>query len=172
MWFARFGVGPAVEWAWARRATLYLAEDGVEACAYLQQPALPAPPGVKLVRLELLLDLAGASAGLPAPWHYIVATDVMPGAEADFNRWYDTEHLPGLAAVPGTARAARYRVCEGEGPRYHAGYDLAERAAFNSPPWRAVRATPWSAHVRPAFLNTRRTMYRLVPRPLSTRPTP
>jgi len=26
-----------------------------------------------------------------------------------------------------------------------------------------VRATPWSARVRPAFLNTRRTMYRRVP---------
>jgi hypothetical protein len=163
MWFARFTAGLAVEWARAQGAALYLAEDGPEACAYLQQrPALPVPAGVTLVRLQLLQDLAGASAGAPADWHYVVATDVMPEQEADFNLGYRTEHLPGLAAVPGTARAARYRVSEGEGPRYHAGYDLADRAAFNSPPWLAVRATPWSARVRPAFLNTRRTMYRRV----------
>ncbi len=163
MWFARFTAGPVVEWARAQCTALYIAEDDGEACAYLQQPALPVPAGVTLVRLQLLQDVAGASAGALVNWHYVVATDVMPEQEADFNLWYRTEHLPGLAGVPGTVRAARYRVTEGEGPRYHAGYDLADRAAFNSPPWLEVRATPWSERVRPAFLNTRRTMYRRVP---------
>jgi hypothetical protein len=64
----------------------------------------------------------------------------------DFNAWYDTEHLAGLAAVPGVARATRYRVAEGAGPRYHAGYDLAERSAFNSPAWLPSAARP-GAHV-------------------------
>ncbi len=48
------------------------------------------------------MQLPGASASLPAPYHYVVETDVLPEHEADFNRWYDGEHLPGLAAVPGT----------------------------------------------------------------------
>ncbi len=61
-------------------------------------------------------DLPGASAGLPAPFHYVVETDVLPEHEAEFNRWYDDEHLPGLAAVPGTARASRYRNPDGESP--------------------------------------------------------
>ena len=43
-----------------------------------------------------------------APYHYVVETDVLPGHEDDLNAWYAQEHLPGLAAVPGTVRAARY----------------------------------------------------------------
>jgi hypothetical protein len=31
--------------------------------------------------------------------------DVLPGSEADFDPWYEQEHLPGLASVPGTVRA-------------------------------------------------------------------
>jgi hypothetical protein len=91
-----------------------------------------------------------------------VATDVRDGHEEDFNAWYRDEHLPGLAAVPGTVQAARHEVTEGAGPRYHACYDFAERAAFNSAPWLAVRSTPWSSRVRPHFIHTRRTMYRRV----------
>jgi hypothetical protein len=83
--------------------------------------------------------------------------------EADFNAWYDVEHLPGLAAVPGTARASRFRNPRGS-PRYHACYDIESPSTVGSPPWVAVRGTPWSQRVRPAFRNTKRTMLRrLVP---------
>ncbi len=141
---------------------VYRSEDEYEACVYLNEPLStpPAPLAATLVRLQPLQVLAGAAAGTDAPWHYVVATDVLPELEADFNRWYETEHLPGLAAVPGVVRAARYRVTAGDGPRYFAGYDLADRAAFNGPAWLAVRGTAWSSRVRPAFFNTRRTMYR------------
>jgi hypothetical protein len=107
---------------------------------------------MSLVQLELTRALAGEAQGRDAPWHYVVATDVLPQCEADFNAWYDTEHLAGLAAVPGVARATRYRLVQGAGPLYHAGYDLAERDAFNSPAWLAVRGTPWSSRVRPSGL--------------------
>ncbi|MFY1974168.1 hypothetical protein ACOTCQ_23035, partial [Achromobacter dolens] len=49
-------------------------------------------PGAQARVLHLTLDLAGASAGSDAPWHYIVETDVLPEAEADLNAWYDQEH--------------------------------------------------------------------------------
>ena len=65
-------------------------------------------PGASVRVLHRTLDLPGASSGQDAPWHYIVETDVLPEAEADLNAWYDQEHLPGLAAVPGTVRALRY----------------------------------------------------------------
>ena len=42
-------------------------------------------------------------------FRYVVETDVAPEAEADLNDWYDHEHLAGLAAVPGTVQAWRYR---------------------------------------------------------------
>jgi len=118
-------------------------------------------PGARARVLHQTLDLAGASAGQDAPWHYIVETDVVPEAEADLNAWYDQEHLPGLASVPGTVRAMRYE-CRDEAPRYLACYDLHTRETFGSPPWLAVRATDWSSRVRPSFRNTRRTMFRKI----------
>jgi hypothetical protein len=105
------------------------------------------------------MEIDGASVHLPATHHYVVETDVQPQAEAELNAWYDREHLPGLAAVPGTVRAARYRNIDG-GPRYHACYELATHDTFGSAPWLAVRATDWSSRVRPAFVNTRRTLFR------------
>lgn len=102
-------------------------------------------------------DIPGASHGQPAPWHYIVETDALPEFDQDLNDWYDQEHLPGLASVTGTVRAERF-VCEGS-PRYHACYDLVTRETFGCPQWLAVRASAWSDRVRPAFRNTKRTMF-------------
>ena len=118
-------------------------------------------PQSAVVRLDPGLALDGASAGQRAPYHYVVETDVMPEHEADFNAWYDQEHLPGLAAVPGTIKAARY-VNLGATPRYYACYDLESLQTLGSPPWLAVRETAWSARVRPTFRNTKRTMFERV----------
>jgi hypothetical protein len=165
MWFARFPWHDETsQFASAsdQLLVLYRSEEGAEGCAYWSERPGRLPEGATLARLHPLLIIDGAAANCVAPWHYIVATDVLDEQESDFNAWYHDEHMPGLAAVPGTARAARYRLAEGAGPRYHACYDLAERSAFNSEAWLAVRATPWSSRVRPAFRNTLRTMYRRV----------
>jgi hypothetical protein len=116
-------------------------------------------PGVSVSRLDPIADLPGASTDVPARFHYVVETDVLPEHEADFKEWYDREHLPGLAAVPGTARARRFRSPDGS-PRYHACYDVVSPSTVGSPPWIVVRATAWSERVRPAFRNTTRTMFR------------
>jgi hypothetical protein len=132
--------------------------DGSLGYAYL--PALGSKPGPAWLRLVRTLAPPAASAGEVAPYHYVVETDVEPGKEDDFNAWYDQEHLPGLAAVPGTVRAARYVDADANGsPRYYACYDLLSPATLESAPWLAVRGTPWSARVRPTFRNTRRTMF-------------
>jgi len=115
------------------------------------------------IALVPLRAVDGASAGRPAPFRYVVETDVEAAHEADFNAWYDDEHLAGLAAVPGAVRAARYRDPSGA-PRYHAIYDLERPETLGSPAWLAVRATPWSDRVRPRFVNTKRTMFRIRPR--------
>lgn len=153
------------------RAAAYAALEEDETYVYLRGPGgslsevharLAASfPGARARSLHRTLDLAGASAGEDAPWHYIVETDVLPEAEADLNAWYDQEHLPGLAAVPGTVRAMRYE-CRDESPRYLACYDLHTRETFGSPPWLAVRASDWSSRVRPSFRNTRRTMFKRI----------
>ena len=155
-----------------RELHVFRAVDMEEGCAYAapvegQEAWRPGPtvgaglPSATVSRLSLLMDLPGASAGADAPYHYVVETDVLPEREADFNAWYEREHLPGLASVPGTVRAMRFRNVDHR-PRYHACYDLVRRETLGSPPWLAVRGTPWSDRVRPAFFNTRRTMFRRV----------
>ncbi|OZI74993.1 DUF4286 family protein [Bordetella genomosp. 12] len=116
-------------------------------------------PGAQTRVLDLLTDLAGRSDGQGSGWHYVVETDVLPEMEADFNAWYEQEHLPGLASVPGTVQARRWRCHDGS-PRYHAAYELVTPETFGSEPWLAVRGSDWSSRVRPAFRNTRRTMFR------------
>lgn len=118
-------------------------------------------PAAHATLLRNVQDIPGSSHGKAAAWHYIVETDVLPEAEADLNAWYDNEHLPGLAAVPGTVRAQRF-VNDAGSPSYHACYDLQTIETFESPPWMAVRATDWSSRVRPHFRNTRRAMFRKV----------
>ncbi len=51
------------------------------------------------------------------------AMNVDPEHEREFNEWYDNEHIPGLAAVPGTICARRYRDMTGT-HRYLALYRL------------------------------------------------
>ncbi|MGE8705997.1 MAG: hypothetical protein ACN6O5_25220 [Achromobacter sp.] len=139
----------------------YVYVRGARALPEIQARLAELAPGAHARVLHLTLDLPGASAGKEAPWHYIVETDVLPEAEADLNAWYDQEHLPGLASVPGTVRAQRWE-CRDESPRYLACYDLHTQETFGSPPWLAVRATDWSSRVRPSFRNTRRTMFRKI----------
>lgn len=110
-------------------------------------------------RLSCLQVLDGASVGKVAAYHYVVETDVLPEVEEELNAWYSQEHLPGLASVAGTVSARRYIDREGS-PRYYACYDLESPDALASAAWLAVRGTSWSARVRPAFRNTRRTMFR------------
>jgi len=129
--------------------------------AALQSMLSAKHPRASLIRLWLTTEVVGHSSGQTAPWFYMVETDVRPDAEAEFDQWYGTEHLPGLATVPGTVRARRY-VAQTGSPRHYACYDLAQREAFGSPAWLAVRATPWSDRVRPNFMSTKRTMFRLV----------
>jgi hypothetical protein len=90
------------------------------------------------------------------------AMNVAPGAEADFNAWYDEEHLPALARVPGTLAAQRYRSAEAGGGshRYVALYHLESPAVTHSAAWKAAVDTPWSERVRPHFRDRIRILAR------------
>jgi len=120
----------------------------------------------RVLPLELLMDLKGAATGETARYHYVVETGVDSDHERDFNAWYDSEHLRGLAAVPGCVRARRLRALEQVGERafYVACYDLVSDQALTSEAWLAVRRTPWSDRVRPTFRGTTRTLFRTVAR--------
>jgi len=110
-------------------------------------------------RLAAVSAFAGASSNETPNYHYVVRTDVVSGGEEELERWYDEEHMPGLAAVSGVISAQRL-ISLDAAPRYYACYDLATPDVRDDPDWLAMRATEWSGRVRVMFRDTRRTISR------------
>ena len=121
--------------------------------------ALPADAGAQVSRLEKALDLPGASDRAEPAFHYVVEMDPADGWRDELLRWYDTEHMPGLASVQGSVQATRL-LNHDHGPLSLACYDLVSPETLGSPDWLVVRGTAWSSRVRPYFTNTKRTMFR------------
>lgn len=140
---------------------VYLAGDVDPAQLGLAAKAWPALLQPDFSLLRPTFDIAGAATGDPARFHYVVETDAEDGWQAEIERWYDDEHMPGLASVPGCIRATRM-LNMSTGPRSFAAYDLVAAEVLGSPPWLAVRGTPWSDRARPHFTNTRRTMFEVI----------
>lgn len=122
------------------------------------QNAIPDLEGFEAVRLQPIAEIAGASADARVDFHYVVETDVDEENAREFAEWYASEHLPGLAAVPGNIFSRRLNNLDGS-PRSFACYDLVRPEALEHPAWLAIRHSPWSNHVRPMYRNTRRTMF-------------
>ena len=78
------------------------------------------------------------------------AMNVEAAHEAEFNEWYNTEHIPALGAVPGTVCARRYRGT-GATQRYVALYHFASPEVPSSPEWGKAADTPWTQRLRPHF---------------------
>jgi hypothetical protein len=78
------------------------------------------------------------------------AMNVDPAHEAEFNEWYDHEHIPALAAVPGCLAARRFRDNTGI-HRYLALYHLKSPEVTTTDAWKAAAGTPWTARLRPHF---------------------
>ena len=82
----------------------------------------------------------------------LFAMNVVPEAEADFNAWYDEEHIPRLSGVPGCLSARRFKIVNAvsEGShRYLAIYHLASADVCASKPWEEAAVTPWTLKIRP-----------------------
>jgi hypothetical protein len=62
----------------------------------------------------------------------MVWADIDPEFEADYNRWYDEEHIDRLLAIPGFLSAGRYEALKG-GPKYLALYELEAADVLRSP---------------------------------------
>ena len=68
--------------------------------------------------------------------------------EAAFNAWYDKEHVPALASVPGVLCARRFRT-GASGTKYIALYHLRAPDVVDSPEWKqASGSTPMPPRVR------------------------
>src|SRR3982750_3594998 len=71
------------------------------------------------------------------PGLLLMMTDIDPANEADFNRWYEEEHLAERMAIPGFINARRFTAIEG-GPKYLALYDLESAEVLQSPAYRPL----------------------------------
>jgi hypothetical protein len=127
----------------------------------VKKPGQPFALSLSASRHELKLDLKGHAWGQEPRVHYVVQTDVQEGWMPEIEAWYDNEHMPGLAGVPGCISAKRFINHDG-GPLSVACYDLDSASVLTSGPWMAVRGTAWSALARPHFVNPERhVMHRL-----------
>ncbi len=87
------------------------------------------------------------------------AMNVVPEHESEFNEWYDHEHVPALAAVPGVLSARRFRDPKGT-HRYLALYHLAAADVPNGDAWKKAAASPWTDKLRPHFRDHLRMLCR------------
>lgn len=73
-------------------------------------------------------------------------TDVDPQHEADFNRWYDREHMQERVAIPGFQYARRFAAIDPCPRPYLALYYTDALSVFRSEPYARAFAnqTPWS----------------------------
>lgn len=78
------------------------------------------------------------------------AMNVEPAAEAEFNEWYDKEHVPALAAVPGVLSARRFRATSSN-RRYVALYHLKGPEVQATAAWKSAADTEWTRRMRPHF---------------------
>ena len=69
---------------------------------------------------------------------YLVRSEVADIAEeADWNRWYDEEHIPDLLSVPGIHSATRYER-RAAPHHYLAAYEIDSPAVFDEPRYKEV----------------------------------
>ena len=118
------------------------------------------------MNFKLMCEVGRQDAG-DAPWMYIVHTDIPDHIVDEYNAWYDSEHLPRCAGIPGVLRARRYmstgiRGGVSDGPKYLTAYEMTGADVWESPAALQARKTPWTEKMRSLFSNTRRGLYRLI----------
>jgi hypothetical protein len=84
----------------------------------------------------------------------LTSMDIDPSHEAEFNRWYDREHLLERVAIEGFLEARRYIAHDGQ-PKYLCLYSTATFDVLDSPAYRAALANPteWSTKTMARFRN-------------------
>jgi hypothetical protein len=92
----------------------------------------------------------------------LTSMDIDPSDEADFNRWYDREHLLERVAIEGFLEARRYVAHQGS-PKYLCLYSTATFEVLDSPTYRTALMNPtdWSKKNLARFKNMIRAVARI-----------
>ena len=161
-------------WIGAADPTISLATYDLENVAVLKSPAYVAIAGDNLspwskrvtARVERLMRYAGEQTlpgdELPperAGGLLLNAMNIAPELEAEFNEWYDKEHIPALAAVPGVLAARRFRGTSGN-RKYVALYHLEAPEVQDSAEWKKARESAWTDRLKPHFRDHLRLVLR------------
>ena len=152
-------------WIGAQDRKVSVATYDLDTVAVLKSPAYLAVGGENLSpwskrvtgRVERLMRFEGDQI-LPGdqlpPDHagglLLNAMNVVPEFEAEFNEWYDKEHIPALRAVPGVLCARRFRGIDGN-RKYVALYHLATPSVQDSAEWKQARQSEWTSRLQPHF---------------------
>jgi len=161
-------------WIGAEDGRVSVATYDLDSVAVLKSPAYLAIGGENLSpwskrvtgRVERLMRFEGdqilpgdqlppASAG----GLLLNAMNIAPERETEFNEWYDKEHIPALAAVPGVLCARRFRGTSGN-RRYVALYHLADPNVVDSAEWKQARQSEWTSRLQPHFQDHLRLVLR------------
>jgi len=150
-------------WIGAENPRQSVATYDLDNVAVLQSPGYLAIGGENLspwskrvtAKVERLLRYEGeqilpGDAGAPANAGGLLLVGMTPAADLEdaFNVWYDKEHVPALAAVPGVLCARRYRAGAGA-TKYVALYHLEAPGVIESAAWKQASAsTPMPQRVR------------------------
>jgi hypothetical protein len=92
----------------------------------------------------------------------MTSMDIDASHEAEFNHWYDREHLAERVAIDGFVEARRY-VAVNAAPKYLGLYATATFEVLDSPAYRTALAnqTPWSLQNIGRFQNMLRAVARI-----------
>ena len=92
----------------------------------------------------------------------LTSMDIDAADEADFNRWYDREHLEERVAIEGFIEARRY-VARNASPKYLCLYSTTTIDVFNSTAYKSRLANPteWSTKTMARFKNMIRAVARI-----------
>src|SRR6266404_1831553 len=92
----------------------------------------------------------------------LTSMDIDPSDEAEFNRWYDREHLEERVAIDGFLEARRY-VADQASPKYLSLYSTESFDVLDSPAYRSAlgNQTDWSRTNIARFKNMIRAVARI-----------
>lgn len=111
-----------------------------------------------------LVQALGESPKGGAPYALLVRLETEAVHDAELNEWYDQEHLPALAGVPGCLSATRYRMTAGspDSVKYLMIYEARDRETIRGTAWTKAATTDWTLRMRPFFRNRKDNLVQLI----------
>lgn len=103
---------------------------------------------------------------------YLLATwwSLQDDGRAQFDEWYEQEHVPLLLRVPGRSSITRYALLAGDGQDHFALHELVGPEVLDHPLERQAAATPWRERAIVGRRDFERRLYRAVEWPPTSTP--